>query len=65
MGMRLDGSSCLTNLVSFPIGVTIRPGLVDSHRSLTVRLAYETHYSGEGTRRWHRTFVAPPFRALS
>jgi hypothetical protein len=60
MRMRLDrGGACLANLVFFPIAVTIGPRLVDVHHPLTIRLAYATHFRGEGTKRWHRILVAP------
>jgi hypothetical protein len=62
MRMAVYGSGCVLNLVSFPIAVEIGHGLVDTDRPVTVRLAYAAHYGGgEGTKRWQRTFVAPPF----
>lgn len=63
MGMAQYGSACLLNLVSFPVAVAVGQGLVDTGRPVKVRLAYQTHYSGEGVKRWHRTLVAPPLAA--
>jgi hypothetical protein len=59
MGMRLDHGACLADLVIFPIAVTIGPRLVDTHHPVTVRLAYATHFRGQGPKRWHKTLVAP------
>jgi hypothetical protein len=51
---------CLADYIGRPITVKINPRVVNVHRPLTVRLAYVAHYCcGEGSKRWHRTLVAP------
>lgn len=59
MRIRTGGGACPADLVVFPVAVKIDPRIVDIHRPLTVRLAYQANYCcGEGSKRWHRTFVA-------
>ena len=58
--MRVNGdvTSCSTGALSFPIAVKLNPRVVDFHRPLTVRLAYEVSIPGAGTNAWEKTGVA-------